>query len=475
MSKHNVHPVFTAAREAWEGASPLREKRRRARNFTYGRQWGDKVTTPNGYTMAEGEYMKRFGCNPQTNNLIHQLVKCVMGRYHSIQSEGGKSGSLTQQEQMIRNVNHIDELDVRTLEEFLISGCAIHRVSMEKRIHSPKASVYVDPVSPERFIVNRFTDPRGWDIELVGMLHDMSATEAVMRFAHGDAARGAAIRSILASSTGDASLLAAGADEEVSFHTARRGKHRVVEVWTLESVEALRCHDLADGGYFMLEGTESRRLAALNARRRKSGRALIEFRRETTLRWKYRYFTGAGALIDEGFSPYPHDSHPFAVRFFPMNDGEVHSFVEDVIDQQRVVNRMLTLIDHIMNHSAKGVLLFPASCKVNEMDWMQVADEWTRVNGVIPYNAAGGFKPEQVIGKGNDCGASELLSIEMKLMERVSGISETLRGDSSGTQGAELYKSRLENATLSIADMLKTFASFQATRDEKIVSLCNII
>ncbi len=46
--------------------------------------------------------------------------------------------NLTQQErdaatERLREVNQLDELDARMLEEFLISGCAIQRVVYEKR------------------------------------------------------------------------------------------------------------------------------------------------------------------------------------------------------------------------------------------------------------------------------------------------------------------------------------------------------
>lgn len=48
---------------------------------------------------------------------------------------------------------------------------------------------------------------------------------------------------------------------------------------------------------------------------------------------------------------------------------DVHSLVEDVIDQQRHVNRMITIMDRMMATAAKGVLLFPSKCKPDELDW----------------------------------------------------------------------------------------------------------
>ena len=43
-------------------------------------------------------------------------------------------------------------------------------------------------------------------------------------------------------------------------------------------------------------------------------------------------------------------------KAYPFIDGEIHSFVADVIDQQRYTNRLITLNDWVIRASAKGVL-----------------------------------------------------------------------------------------------------------------------
>ena len=79
-----------------------------------------------------------------------------------------------------------------------------------------------------------------------------------------------------------------------------------------------------------------------------------------------------------------HRSHPFAVKFYPLTDGEIHSFVEDVIDQQKAINRLMVQIDHIMATSAKGVLLFPLDQKPADIDWRDISERWAQPDGVIP-------------------------------------------------------------------------------------------
>jgi len=46
-----------------------------------------------------------------------------------------------------------------------------------------------------------------------------------------------------------------------------------------------------------------------------------------------------GDILDEGEIPYEHKSHPYVFKAYPFIDGEIHSFVSDVIDQQRYTNR----------------------------------------------------------------------------------------------------------------------------------------
>ena len=78
--------------------------------------------------------------------------------------------------------------------------------------------------------------------------------------------------------------------------------------------------------------------------------------------WYFYFLTPFGQILQEGEPPFEHKSHPYVFKIYPFIDGEPHSFVSDVIDQQRYVNRLITLYDSIMRASAKGVLLFPEEC-----------------------------------------------------------------------------------------------------------------
>jgi hypothetical protein len=442
--------VLDACRDAWTRMAGLRHTRQRCKDFTYGRQWGDTVTDAAGRLVTEGSQASSGGRRPMTNNMIRQLVKCVIGRYRDRRASSPRDNSLN----ALRQANQLDELDCRALEEFLISGCAIQRVAAERRPWGH--GVWVDNINPRRFFVNAVTDIRGWDAELVGSLRDMSLTEVVMRFSHGQPARADSLKQIYR----DSSL----ADSDDSFSMAPKGRCRVIEAWTLESRETIDCHDPETATLTTLPAGRAGELARDNDRRRADGRQRLNLRRRLTTQWRCRYLSPAGDLLDTSG---PHSRHPYVFKLYPLTDGEIHSLVEDIIDQQKCVNRLITLIDHIMSTSAKGALLFPFRQKLDNMTWDELGRQWASCEGIIPYDPRSGEpQPQQLRSSGSDAGAYNLLNLELKLFKEISGVSDALTGQSlDGANGSTMLQTHINNATIAMADLLDTFAGFALTRD----------
>ena len=92
--------------------------------------------------------------------------------------------------------------------------------------------------------------------------------------------------------------------------------------------------------------------------------------------WHCRFLAPDGTLLYEHDSPYSHGSHPFVVKLYPLTDGEVHPFVEDVIDQQRHINRIIVMLDRMMSAAAKGVLLFPEDQMSQLTNWHDISAIW---------------------------------------------------------------------------------------------------
>lgn len=460
--------VLAAAGKAWSDGSSLRKRRQRYKRFTYGDQWSDLVRDADGTLMTEADLALRRGKQPMSNNLIRRLVKCIVGRFRMMTENELRDNAFLSE---LYDQNNLDELDSRVLEEFLISGCAIQRVVCERRPHGE--GVFVDNVSPARFFINQIRDPRGWDAELVGMIHDMSPAEVVMRFSKGDVTRAVALRRLYGSMADDGVFAASGTGGD-SLTVASEGRCRVIEAWTLEAVESVGCHDPLEASYYDVALSGVKAVEAENKRRRKSGLAEISVRWKVSTCWHCRWIAPDGTVLDEYDSPFGHRGHPFVIKLYPLTDGEVHSLVEDVIDQQVYVNRLITLIDHVMGTSAKGALLFPVEQKLKTMNWSEVGRIWASPDGILPYAGVPGMaEPHQLSTNAADIGARELLTLEMKMFEDVSGISNALMGKTSGggNVGVERYESEVRNATVAINDLLMTFMHFRKMRDDKALSV----
>lgn len=427
--------ILESAFKAWEAAADLRQRRERYKRYTYGDQWCDLVPYVNGTVAREEKVLIETGNKPLSNNVIRQLVKTVVGRFRSMAAENGfyKTDPLAD----IAARNALDEIDSRLMEEFLISGCAIQRIVDERRWNG--TGVWIDNVDPRRFFVNVFTDPRGWDINLIGMLHDMSFPEIVNRFAAGSPEKIAAFRRIYNAVDNGIAFPASeftGKSTDVSdfFTAASDGVCRVIEVWTFDA-------------------------------RKREEAAELDFV------WHCRYFAPDGTVLAEFDSPYPHRAHPFIVKFYPLTDGEVHSFVEDIIDQQRVINRIVVMLDKILRVSAKGVLLYPMTQMVDGFEWGDICDTWARCDGVIPVKGDEGPLPQQVVTNTANTGAYQLLDLQLRLLSEISGVGDALLGRGSTAKGAEMFENQVRNATIALADIFETFISFTKLRNEKAIAL----
>ena len=464
--KNNANDaVILAAYRAWSAAHGLRADRLRNKRFTYGDQWIDTTVDAHGRTLTEWErYTSDAGGAPITNNVLRQLVKTIVGRFRS---QHLKDAPVESHLAQVHSENCLDELDSRTLEEFLISGCCVQRVDVQENLCHKQ--VNVSQVNVNRFFMNAPLDPLCRDCEIVGQVHDLSMAQLLQRVAHGSRKKAAWVRRVYTENMADrtaAFTAALGADSATGqdFWYGRSGKCRAIEVWTLESQEVLVCHDRATAQLQVLPLAEARRI--------KPGDD-VSVRWDIAMRWQCRWFAPSGELLDTYVSPFAHGSHPFIIKLYPLTDGEVHSFIEDVIDQQKYLNRLITLVNHIMDASAKGVLLFPDTAIPNGFTWDDVRAVWRNCNGVLPYTPGmDAAKPEQISTNATNIGAYDMIQLQMRLLEEISGVSGALQGRNVNTSGsATLYQSQVDNSNIALADIFETFNAFRSMRDAKIRGL----
>ena len=469
MNNEEHTRVLRAAYQAWMNAAGLRQARLRNKRFTYGDQWGDLVRDHQGRMMTEGEHMASLGCESITNNLIRQLVKTIVGRFRSQYLKGDGNEASKGATAAVREANELDELDSRALEEFLISGCCIQRVENWHEPGEPE-QVRVNNVNVNKVFAGTMNDTRAWDCELIGQLHDLNIAQLLRYVAGGNQRKASWVRRLY--TDGAESRLAdfttrLGADSQLGsdFWHARDGKFRAIEVWTLESREVMVCHNRREGTLTVEPASAAHRLR---------NRPDISARWDIATVWHCRWFSPMGDLLTEYDSPWPHGSHPFVIKLYPLTDGEVHAVVEDIIDTQKHVNRMISLLDQVMRCSAKGVLLFPETALPDGWTWEDARRCWSSANGLLPYNPRySEAKPEQINANNSNSSTFQMIELQMRLFEEISGVSGALQGKSPTVDSASIYQQQSENANIALSDVFDTFEAFRRQRNRKITGTFN--
>ena len=492
--------ILLEAQTYYQAMYRFRRDRERNKRYVYGDQWSDIVCV-NGRKMREEEYIMQQGNIPLKNNLMRRLVRNVIGTYRKQSTEPtciardrneqklGETMSTVLQYNM--GLNRMSELYARTMEEFLISGMIVHRKYYGWR--DGKEDCWTEYVQPNNFFIDtNMRDFRMWDCTCLGEIHDEDFQTVCSRFAESpeDYAR---LAEIYATARDKGALTQvweqfgySRGSNELDFLTPRdESRCRVIEVWRKETKPRYRCHDWNSGEVFKIELEDLRTMVtAENRKRLERGEALGMAREEIPLveaewmidsYWYFYFLSPQGDILAEGESPYRHGSHPYVFKAYPFIDGEIHSFTADVIDQQRYTNRLITLYDWIMRASAKGVLLIPEDCLPKGTSPEDFADTWSKFNGVILYKPSTkyGAVPQQIASNSTNIGINELLNLQLKFFEDISGVNGALQGK-PGYSGmsAALYSQQTDNATTSLIDLLDTFNEF--TREAAYKDVKNI-
>ena len=470
-SLNKNYALLAESMQCWEKMADFRAKRERCKRYCYGDQWGDTIAV-DGKKMREEQYIRLQGNEPLKNNLIRRLVKQVLGLYRS---ERLSTVLQTADKRLIqpvsemleneREANYTRELDARALEEFLISGMAVQRKTFGLR--DSDHGIRTDNVHLGRFFIDTLSgDCRGWDVELLGEIHDLRMDALLAMFAQSPAD----IREL-------SEIYRVGDYQERLFQMLDQwgqpsrvmpdflrpstpGLCRVIEVWRKERRQGILHHDRDNG---VLHWVDVSCLSCAEMH----GSLSVE------TQWHYYYLTPFGDIITHGVSPYAHGAHPYVVKAYPFIDGEIHSFVDDVIDQQRYTNRLITLYDWVMRSSAKGVLLVPEECIPDGSSIEDIAEEWAHFNGVIPVRTRNtGVLPHQVSANAVNIGINELLQTQLNFMEDISGVTGALQGKmASASVSGKLFEQQTHNATLSQLDLLDTFRHFIHDGMKKELSL----
>ena len=499
--KINV-PLLERFHRAWENLSKFREDRDRSLRYIYGDQWSDQILYK-GRLITEKNYIQNKGNIPLVNNVMRSLVNSVTGIYAKQDTEP-VCFARNRDQQMVGNmmttalqcnwqINKMPILLLNVFEEFLASGAAIARETYEFR--DDNLDEYTDAVNPYYMAWEGGSDPRHTDIRMIGQMHDLDFNEMVSEFVNKET--GLTIQNLKEMYFGTDGRRIYDYNEpslhqlneknnirNVSFYNSSSPhEYRVFEIWTKEIKARYRCWDTNSGERYKIELNQIKDVDAENQRRLKMGAQfgmpveeipLIETEKFIDNYWYYSFLSPSGHVLLEGETPYEHKSHPYTVKLYPFINGEVHSFTSTFIDQQRYINRLITLNDFILRTSAKGVTLIPEDCIPDDMTPEEFAEKWTSVDGLIIYQPKAGsnLKPEIFHNNSTNIGINEMLQLQLGLIDRISSVTGALQGKeaASGTSAAR-YGMEAQNATTALAAILKTFTSFTEDIAKKKVKI----
>lgn len=487
---------------AWINLSKFREDRDRSLRYVYGDQWSDEIYYK-GRLITEKNYIQSKGNIPLVNNVMRSLVNSVTGIYAKQDTEP-VCFARNREQQFVGNmmttalqcnwqVNKMPILLLNVFEEFLISGAAVARDTYEYR--DDMLDEYTDGANPYYMAWEGGSDPRHSDIRMIGQMHDMDYNSLVSTFVNKQT--GITIKDLRdmyfgtdgnrITEFGEPSLNALNEKNKlgnVSFYNpSSKDEFRVYEIWTKEIKTRYRCWDVNSGERYKIELNQIKDVEEENQRRLKIGSQfgmavedipLIETEMFVDSYWYYSFLTPSGHVLLEGETPYEHKSHPYTLKLYPFVNGEVHSFTSTFIDQQRYINRLITLNDFILRTSAKGVTLVPEDCIPDDMSPEEFAEKWTSVDGLIIYKPKAGsnLKPEIFHNNSTNIGINEMLQLQLGLIDRISNVTGALQGKSpsSGTSAAR-YSMETQNATTSLAAILKMFTAFTEDVAKKKVKI----
>lgn len=484
----------------WASLEGMRQKDRRSTMYAWGDQWGDYVKDPDtGRMITERELIRKQGKVPLKNNMIAPILSNIEGQMRTAmmkpvctvrdRREVKLGEMMSMAVEYVHDINEITEVDAGTLKGMVTSGVMAQRV--EFGVNAAKGNrtdVWVYPVQTARlFFDTTVEDPRMWDVTRIGELYDLTMEEVIATF--GEFVPEEEIRRIYGdvdkAVARDYNSLDGEKLENIDFYTpSRPNLCRVILGWRLENRPMIYCHDTLHGTYDYVPRTEKMALEKENERRIKEGVAngmqpedvlLIEYENKTQRVWIYRYMTPWGDCLLKGESPYWHGEHNFILGVQHFVQGKLYNFVEQFIDQQRAINRTATMIDFIRSASAKGVLIVDEDA-FDSMSREEIVDEYVRYNGVLFVKPKQGVNVRDVVhqlnGAASTAGDYELLNLQLKLINEISGVNSAMQGQAphSGTPSS-LYAQQVQNSSLNLKGLFGSITAFRRRRDYKLMMM----
>lgn len=500
--KKLAHDKLELAREYFEKLLPFRDRRRKCINFYTGKHWEDTMTNPDtGETITMETYIKSQNMVPIKQNMIRQHIKNLLGQFvendfKSIviarnREDQQLSEMMSKTLEAALQLNETNLLDLSVFEEFLNSGAFGWKTHYGYHSDNNKDDVMIDSVHPGRMFFNTgITDVRLKELNFIGEIHDVPIEKVVKTFAKNEAdnqlirqwyglKNDTNRRASFSTQQQDSSII-----NDLDFRTPTDPNMcRVVEIWEQINMPVMIVYDPMSGRAFQSDQS-AEELEEINQQRYDQFIAqgvpeenipLLDFELKYEDIWHFWFLTDRGDILMHGETPYDHEQSPYTLGLYPLVDGNIWGFAYDILDQQIQINRLLTMLDKIVGTSSKGALLLPEQARAKGWTNEDYANEITKSDGVIPYNADPknpGSKPEELNAKNINIGAIELLQMQMNLLDQISGVTQAIQGQkaNSGTP-LGMYQMQASNAQINNRVYFEFFFQKRSKRDLKAVKL----
>lgn len=495
----NLTLLWRCARD-WDAMDYLRKEHSRNLRYKNGDQWSDTVPDPDHphRTIREDALISRSGKVPLKHNYIQQYIRNIHGQllssptqtvvYARSRDDQPLGEMLTNALQACHQLNRIRKIDINVVEELCLTGDSLREGTLRLLEYQEPHGRKNRPREHQPAIFQADIEhPRLTDIRRIGELHDYTFDDLVRNFAtcREDVQALREIYGICHDHTKLENLYENHASrlQNLNFlYTNDLGKYRVIEVWERLGRWVLYIHDYADGTEEIYTELTMQEVEAINASRIEQGMAagiapdtvkLIYTREQYEYYWRVKYLTPNGYCIKETESPYAHEEHPYVLAAMPVIDGRFKAVLSDVIDIQRYINRLLTLLDFIIGASAKGLLMVPQECIPDDMDIQDFAREYVKTNGVILIKKGAYDKlPKQISMNGTNIGAWEMFAQEMNIMQQISGLNGAVQGQvPRANTPSSLYAQQAQNSMMNFVVLFENYNMFCEERDEKLLKV----
>jgi hypothetical protein len=194
---------------------------------------------------------------------------------------------------------------------------------------------------------------------------------------------------------------------------------------------------------------------------------LIEYEYIIDQYWHFQMLAPDGMILEEYDSPFEHKSHPYTMTIFNLVNGDIVPFISVIRDQQRYINRLITLNDLAISSSIKGLKMIPKSAVPDNMSEREFAERATELGGWIFYEESKlGNVPQVITSNSTNIGTAEMLQLQIGFINDLSSVSEALQGKSTNG-AASRYMMETQNSTTSISAFLMNFSTFERRVAEK--------